>query len=200
MMARRILLDLWEVRAFLAGRKTRITLPRKQAHPRPIKWDKLRPGDLLWCAEPFIEFVGVKDQARRDFVYAADYSIAIATPPPSMKGVHHKQQRCDADLMHASASRLVLFVDDVKRSDLFSTSDADAIAEGITPALGGWSIDPGDIRAADSSRRAFLDAWRKPYGRGFNTPVGSTDVVVAQVRCEQVNIKTIAVLKPGEAA
>ena len=175
------------VRAILAGRKSmtrRILKPQPPEGARytgihyacdePPSWffnsprcgHKVRQafeeGDHLWVKETHM-FVGGGDPGiplrRADWRDDAARQGLENIPAEEPKGWRSPL------FMPRWASRLTLEVTEVRVERLQDISEADAVAEGICPCGGGWSVAPDDVEtSADTARWAYQKLWCRLHG------------------------------------
>jgi hypothetical protein len=180
MSDRAIIFSLPMVRALLDGRKTQT---RRLAW-RPLEsakgiagkricltdstvattWQCVKPGDRLWVRETWCP-VADAQHGEADWV---DYR---ASPRYAAPGVSHPAgwEQCPGDPqalrwrspihMPRWASRLTLHVEAVRVERLWNMTEADAIAEGVTPSAQNLSGHPLTPHVA-----AFSDLWLKLHG------------------------------------
>ena len=159
MTERPIILQDWEVRAFLAGRKTQVRRPMKPQPPRCFDPLRIPPGYLrhpfgtkLWVKETwwlspspaFTEGLG------KAVVYRAD-------PIPKTWGGYPMISYRWRPSVHMPrwASRLTLEVTNVRVERVQEISTADAIAEGMLNDGGGeYAID-----GMTAAQVRFMDRW-----------------------------------------
>lgn len=179
MKERPILFSAPMVRALLAGTKTqtrRVVKPAPQTvrNHRSAAWDgdpaelmKLlttagrrcpygQPGDRLWCRETWLTVNGDDTFYRADYLHdpAGDRAHGVAWKP----SIH----------MHRSRSRITLEVTGVRVERLQDISEADALAEGVTPLPGGdmWTaggLYDGPLHAA-RPQWAYRRLWEQING------------------------------------
>jgi hypothetical protein len=168
------------VRALLDGRKTqtrrtawRWVKDRGDRHlsnddadgcHQPSPWQRVQPGDTLWVRETWCP-VADAQHGEADWV---DYR---ASPRYAAPGVSHPAgwEQCPGDPqalrwrspihMPRWASRLTLHVEAVRVERLWNMTEADAIAEGVTPSAQNLSGHPLTPHVA-----AFSDLWLKLHG------------------------------------
>lgn len=185
MKSRPILFSAPMVRALLAGTKTQTRRPLREGTWLDPKEGVIRmcsvgngvtgfqsvacpygaPGDQLWVRETWAHHVQAQSAERDEdgpFVYAADGPQALQSRLASKwtPGIH----------MFRWASRITLEIAAVRVERLQDISEADALAEGVTPkcepgcsgrlmeALGGFSFRP--------AASAYADLWEQINGAG----------------------------------
>ena len=187
MKSRPILFSAPMVRALLAGTKTQTRRPLREGTWLDPKEGVIRmcsvgngvtgfqsvacpygaPGDQLWVRESFIH-------EPADYVWEA--SVSIPCRPASTvyradcKGDSRGAGRTSPMFMPRSLSRITLELTDVRVERLQDISEADALAEGVTPkwepgcsgrlmeAIGGFSFRP--------AASAYADLWEQINGAG----------------------------------
>jgi hypothetical protein len=108
-----------------------------------------QPGDRLWVREAF-----TYDHVTLEPVYRADAredGVAVGGWRPS---IH----------MPRDASRLTLIVEDVRVERLQAISEADATAEGLLQAYGGWVADSDGRCFGKDPQNAFRALWESING------------------------------------
>ena len=139
------LLNAWQVRAILDGRKTMLRIPTGRQGDLLTPVPRYAVGDLIWGRESFYAFIWSKTEGGRqkkyaDVNYRADgVYIGCGRWKPSI----HMPRRF---------SRIVLEVTAVRVERLQDISEADAFAEGICPM--------GHDIGFDQDDREFMYCWR----------------------------------------
>ncbi len=187
MTDRPIIFSAEMVRALLDGRKTQTRrlawrplppLPKGQVDARenrPSNWQYVHLDDRLWVREAWrIDGAGSRVSAdacrdKRLVEYRAD---GYAPERYGERSPIH---------MPRWASRITLHVEAVRVERSWDMTEADAIAEGVTPSAKNLSGHPLTPHLA-----AFSDLWLKLHG--YTTWATNTEVVVLQFRVAKGNI------------
>jgi hypothetical protein len=127
------------------------------AYPCPYGW----PRDRLWVRETWAYHLHAQASMRDEdgpWVYAADGRPAL------------QMRLCDrwrpSIHMPRAASRITLEITDVRVERLQDISEADALAEGIAPAYGGYGLPAGEHFHATDPRQSYLSLWESINGEG----------------------------------
>lgn len=118
-----------------------------------------QPGDRLWVRETWAHGIhamaAVRDQDG-PFVYAATDRDEQRLGDRWRPSIH----------MPRAASRITLELTGVRVERLQDISEADALAEGIVRASGGFGLPAGEHFHATDPRQSYLSLWEAINGRG----------------------------------
>ena len=169
------------IRALLAGDKTQTRRkawreakipahfhddPSDPTMPVPTIWQKVKPGDRLWCREmhSFGSYNKNLNQARRRH-RRGQSPIVYSTDRERMKQYEYLGWRPSIH-MPRWASRLTLIVTEKRLEQVQDINEEDAKAEGVLED--GWEDDVpgGPLCTGYVGRLAFETLWVELHGRG----------------------------------
>jgi hypothetical protein len=135
------------------------------------------PGERLWVRENFRAKSWSADGGWGEIEYQAGGALLIDGAPWSFADAYPEKHPADrwrpARFMPRWASRLLLQIESVKVERLNDISEADAIAEGISPlsSPAGWwagSERKGQVEGFPTAKDAYSDLWDKINGDRAN--------------------------------
>ena len=205
-----VILHSSEGKAILAGKQSQIRVaawqfdvssPTQPGARKPTRYQKLKPGDLLWVQETFVEFVGWRRGAGH---YGMSYGTigSDARAPAHMLDVERKVHQRQAKDMVRGQSRLTLEVDRTWSARLGDIGLSDILASGIVEtwqgSLGGYAPFADTVPSCgDSSpRAAFEKFWNVCHGRDSWRP--NLEVVAIAFRAHGENVNALVDRLNGE--
>lgn len=123
----------------------------------------VQPGDRVWCREAWHAARSLDETAPRDIPRDAD--IEHAATARSYAEIGLKGKKRPGIFLPRWASRLTLYVSEVRVQRLQEISEEDALAEGVQRAPGGmWSGAEG--QAGTTARAGYGLLWEQLNGPG----------------------------------
>ncbi len=172
------------IRALLEGRKSQ-TRRKAWGKVKPTIWQKLRPGDRLWCRESFALPDAGRGLVKRRGLDVICYTADEGHTGPRMKQYDYKRK--PSIHMPRWASRLTLIVTETKRERLQDISEKDAEAEGIgEPYLGDGDPPYEEMGVIVSRKMQFRNLWNTLHGSEAWTE--NPEVCAISFRCIKANI------------